>query len=158
MSYKIKEAKLNAKGIKCALIASRFNSIITNRLIEGAMDTLIRHDADEKDIDIYKVPGSFEIPVFALKLAQSKKYDTIICLSAIIRGETPHFDYVAQETTKGIAEVNLKTELPVIYGVITADSMEQAIDRAGGKSGNKGADAAMTAIEMVNLLKDIKKK
>lgn len=156
MKYKIKEAKLDAKGHKFALIASRFNSMVTNRLIEGAMDALLRHHAEEKDIDIYKVPGSFEMPIFALKLAKSKKYDSVVCLGAIVRGETPHFDYVAQETTKGIAEVNLKTEIPVLYGVITADSMEQAIDRAGGKSGNKGAEAATAAIEMVNLLKDVK--
>ncbi len=155
MNYKIKEAKLNAKGIKFAIITSRFNSIITNRLIEGAMDSLIRHNADEKDVDIFKVPGSFEIPIMALKIAKSKKYDAVICLSSIIRGDTPHFDFVAQETTKGIAEVNLKTEMPVLYGVITADTMEQAIDRAGGKSGNKGADAATAAIEMVNLIKQI---
>jgi len=153
MNYQIKEAKLDAKGIKIGIIVSRFNSIITTRLLDGAMDALIRHKADVKDIDIYKVPGAFEVPVFALKLAKTKKYDTIICLSSIIRGETPHFDYIAQETTKGIAEVNLRTEMPVIYGVITADTMEQAIDRAGGKSGNKGADAAMAAIEMVNLMK-----
>ncbi len=155
MNYKIKQGKLDAKDIKCALVASRFNSIITNKLIEGAFDTLVRHNAYEKNIDIFKVPGSFEIPVLALKLAKSKKYDAVICLSSIIRGETPHFDFVAQETTKGIAEINLKTEIPVLYGVITADTMEQAIDRAGGKSGNKGTDAAMAAIEMVDLLKQV---
>ena len=155
MEYTIIEAKLDAKGLKIGIIVARFNSMITNRLLDGAMDALIRHKADEKDISIYKVPGAFEVPVFALKLAKTKKFDAIICLSSIIRGETPHFDYIAQETTKGIAEVNLKTEVPVLYGIITADTMEQAIDRAGGKSGNKGADAAMAAIEMVNLLKKI---
>ena len=155
MNYKINEAKLDAKGIKFGIIVSRFNSIITSRLIDGAMDALIRHKADIKDIDIYKVPGAFEVPIMALKMAKTKKFDAIICLSAIIRGETPHFDYVAQETTKGIAEVNLKTEVPVLYGVITADTMEQAIDRAGGKAGNKGSEAALAAIEMVNLIKKI---
>lgn len=155
MNYKIKEAKLNAENIKFGIIVSRFNSIITTRILDGAVDTLIRHNADEKNIEIFKVPGSFEIPIFALKLAKTKKYDAIICLGAVIRGETPHFDFVAQETTKGIAEVNLKTEVPVIYGIITADTMEQAIDRAGGKAGNKGSDASLAAIEMVNLIKQI---
>ncbi len=149
----IKEGKLNAKGFKFGIVASRFNSIVTNRLIEGAYDALIRHHADDKDIVIYKVPGAFEIPNIALKLAKSNKFDAIICLGAVIRGETPHFDYIAAETTKGIAAVGLQTDLPIVYGVLTTDTMEQAIDRSGGKSGNKGADAAMSAIEIVNLNK-----
>ena len=147
----IKEGKLNAKGLKFGIIASRFNSIVTNRLIEGAYDALIRHHAEDKDISIYKVPGAFEIPHIALKLARSNKFDAIICLGAVIRGETPHFDYIAAETTKGIAAVGLQTDLPVIYGVLTTDTMDQAIDRSGGKAGNKGAEAAMSAIELVNL-------
>ncbi len=150
---KIKEGKLIAKGLKFGIIVSRFNSFITEKLLNGAMDVLLRHEADEKDIDIYKVPGSFEIPILAMRLANSKKYDAIICLGAVIRGETPHFDFVAAETSKGIAEVSIKTGMPVIYGIITADTIEQAIDRAGTKSGNKGADAAVSAIEMANLLK-----
>ena len=155
MDYQVIKAKLDATGIKFGIIVSRFNSIITQKLVDGAMDTLIRHKADEKKIKIYQVPGAWEIPVFALKLAKTKNFDSILCLGSVIRGETPHFDYIAQETTKGIAEVNLKTEIPVTYGVITADTMEQAIDRAGGKAGNKGADAALAAIEMVNLIKQI---
>jgi len=155
MKYDIIEAKLDAKGLKIGIIVSRFNSVITTRLLDGAIDALNRHKADMKNVEIYKVPGAFEVPIFALKLAKSKRYDAIICLSSIIRGETPHFDYIAAETTKGIAEVNLKTEIPVIYGVITADTMEQATDRSGGKSGNKGADAAIAAIEMANLIREI---
>lgn len=153
MGNRIKEGYLNAEGIKFSIVLSRFNSFISNRLLEGALDALIRHNAQENNIEVFKVPGSFEIPVLASKLAKSKKYDTVICLGAIVRGETPHFEYVAAETTKGIAEINLQTEIPVIYGVITADTMDQAMDRAGGKDGNKGAEAAMVAIEMVNLLK-----
>ncbi|MDD5066498.1 MAG: 6,7-dimethyl-8-ribityllumazine synthase [bacterium] len=155
MEYKIKEGILNAENLKFGLIVSRFNSVITNKMLEGAMDALLRHKAGEKNIEIFKVPGSFEIPLLAAKLAKLKKYDAIICLGAIIRGETPHFDFVASETTKGIAEAAMRYEMPVIYGIITADTMEQAIDRAGGKSGNKGAEAAKTAIEMVNLIKEI---
>ena len=153
---KVKEGNLVAKGLKFCIIVSRFNSFITNRMLEGALDALLRHSADERDIDIYKVPGSFEIPALALKLADSNKYDAIICLGAIIRGETPHFDFVASETSKGIAEVSLKSKLPVIYGIITADTVDQAIDRSGTKAGNKGADAAVAAIEMANLFKIIK--
>lgn len=149
----IKEGKLIAKGLKFGIIVSRFNSFITNRMLEGALDALLRHNADEKDIEVYKVPGSFEIPSLALKLAESNRYDAIICLGAVIRGETPHFDFVAAEASKGIAEVSLKSNIPVIYGIITADTVEQAIDRAGTKAGNKGADAAVAAIEMANLYK-----
>lgn len=155
MEYKVKEGNLNAENLKFAVVVSRYNSVVTNKMLEGAMDALVRHKASDRNIEIFKVPGSFEIPILAMKLGKEKKYDAIICLGAIIRGETPHFDFVAAETTKGIAEVSLKSEMPVIYGIITADTMDQAIDRAGGKSGNKGADAAKTAIEMVNLLKEI---
>jgi len=151
----IKEGKLIAKGLKFGIIVSRFNSFITNRMLEGALDALLRHNADEKNIEVYKVPGSFEIPSLALRLAESNKYDAIICLGAVIRGETPHFDFVAAETSKGIAQVSLKSKIPVIYGIITADTVEQAIDRAGTKAGNKGADAAVAAIEMANLYKTL---
>ncbi len=156
MEIKIHEGLLSAKGFKFGIVVSRFNSIITNRLIEGAVDALLRHGCEKNDIDIFKVPGSFEIPLVASKLTQTGKYNAIICLGAVIRGETPHFDFVATETTKGIAQVALKSGVPVTYGIITADTMEQAIDRAGGKAGNKGAEAAISAIEMVNLLNQIK--
>jgi 6,7-dimethyl-8-ribityllumazine synthase len=150
------EGKLIAKDFKFALIVSRFNDFIGRKLMEGALDALSRHEAEEKNIDIVKVPGAFEIPLVAKKLAKSRKYDAIICLGAVIRGTTPHFEYVAAEVSKGIAAVNLETEVPVTFGVLTTDNIEQAIERAGSKSGNKGWDAAMSAIEMVNLLKNIK--
>ncbi|MCG2711006.1 MAG: 6,7-dimethyl-8-ribityllumazine synthase [Candidatus Omnitrophica bacterium] len=149
---KIVEAKLNAQGRKFGILVSRFNDFITKRLAEGAISELKRHQADEKKIDIIWVPGAFEMPCLAQKMAKSKKYDALICLAAIIRGETPHFDFVASETAKGIANISMSTGIPVIFGVITADSLEQAIDRAGTKSGNKGEDAARVAIEMVNLI------
>ena len=146
---------LLGKGLKFALVISRFNEFITKKLLEGAQDALLRHGVSEGDIDIAWVPGSFEIPLVAQKLAQTKKYDAVICLGAVIRGATPHFEYIAAEVSKGIAEVGLETGLPVIYGVITADTLEQAIERAGTKMGNKGFEAAATAIEMANLLKSI---
>ncbi|MCX8022378.1 MAG: 6,7-dimethyl-8-ribityllumazine synthase [Syntrophorhabdaceae bacterium] len=149
----IHEGKLNAKGFKFAIVASRFNSFISDRLLEGAMDALLRHGAEEKDIEIYKVPGAFEIPLTAKLLAKKKTIDAVICLGAVIRGSTQHFHYVASEVSKGIAQVALDFEKPVIFGVITSENIEQAIERAGTKSGNKGYDAAMTAIEMVNLIK-----
>jgi 6,7-dimethyl-8-ribityllumazine synthase len=145
------EGVLDAKNKKYVLVVSRFNEFISNKLADGALDCLIRHGAEEKDISIVWVPGAFEIPVTAAKLAKSEKNDAIICLGAVIRGDTPHFDYVAGEAAKGIAQVSLSTGKPVIYGVITADSIEQAIERAGTKSGNKGWDAALSAIEMSNL-------
>ena len=149
------EGSLLGKGLRFGLVISRFNEFITKRLLEGAQDALRRHGVNEADIDIAWVPGSFEIPLVAKKLAQSKKYDAVICLSAVVRGATPHFEYIATEVTKGIAKVGLETGLPVIYGVITADTLEQAIERAGTKMGNKGFQAAEDAIEMANLLKSI---
>jgi len=152
---KIIEGKIVAKGMKFGIVASRFNDFICGRLIEGSIDALIRAGAEEKDIVIHKVPGSFELPLAAKKLAKNGRYDAIICLGAIIRGATPHFEYISAEVSKGIAMVGLETEVPVVFGVLTTDTIEQAIERAGTKSGNKGADAAMTAIEMVDLFKKI---
>lgn len=149
---KIIEGKLLAENKKFGILVGRFNSFITERLLEGALDILYRHGAKENDITIIRAPGSFEIPLVAQKAAASKKYDAVICLGAVIRGATPHFEYVSAEVSKGIANVSLKTGCPVIFGVLTTDTIEQAVERAGAKSGNKGADAALTAIEMVNLL------
>ena len=149
------EGKLLGEGLKFGLAVSRFNEFVSKKLLEGAQDALLRHGVKEEDIDIAWTPGSFEIPLVAKKLAQTKKYDAIICLAAVIRGGTPHFQYIAAEVTKGIAKVGLDAELPVIYGVITADTLEQAIERAGTKAGNKGFDAAVSAIEMANLVKGI---
>ncbi len=149
------EGMLVGKGLKFGIIVSRFNEFISNKLLEGCRDGLVRHEVAENDIYVAWTPGSFEIPLVALKMAKSKKYDAIICLGAIIRGGTPHFDYVAAEYTKGIAKVSLDTEMPVINGVITADNLEQAIERAGAKMGNKGFAAATSAIEMANLLKGL---
>jgi len=150
------EGKLIAKDFKFALIISRFNDFIVRKLMDGAMDALLRHGAEDKNIALIKVPGAFEIPLVAKKLAKSGKYDAIICLGAVIRGATPHFEYVAAEVSKGIAMVNLETEVPISFGVLTTDNIDQAIERAGSKSGNKGWDAAVSAIEMVNLIKEIK--
>ncbi|MFH1074672.1 MAG: 6,7-dimethyl-8-ribityllumazine synthase [Candidatus Firestonebacteria bacterium] len=152
---KIIEGNLIAKGKKFAIIAGRFNSFITDKLVSGAVDALKRHDADEKDVDVIKVPGSFEIPSVAIKTAKSKKYDAIICVGAIIKGNTPHFDYVASEAAKGVAMASMESGVPVIFGVLTTESIEQAIERAGTKSGNRGADAALAAIEMANLYEKI---
>jgi len=149
------EGILIGKGLKFAVVVSRFNELITNRLLEGAKDALLRHGVDEKDIDVAWTPGCFEIPLIAKKLAQSSEYNAVICLGAIIRGGTPHFEYVASEVNKGIARVNLDTGLPVIQGIITADTLEQAIQRAGTKEGNRGFAAAVSAIEMANLVKAI---
>ena len=148
--------KMLAKGLKFGIVISRFNEFISQKLLDGAMDTLLRHDADEEKIEVVWVPGSFEIPYAASKLANSRKYDAVICLGAVIRGDTPHFDYIAAEVTKGIALTGMKTGIPTIYGVITTDTLEQAIERAGTKAGNKGADAANSAIEMANLFKQLK--
>lgn len=148
------EGKLSAKGFCIGIVVSRFNGFITERLLEGALDALKRHGADEKKIDIYRVPGSFEIPLLAKLLAKKKEIDAVICLGAVIKGATPHFHYVASEVTKGIAQVSLEAEKPMAFGVITSETIEQAIERAGTKSGNKGYDAAMTVVEMLNLLKD----
>ena len=149
------EGVLLGKGLKFGLVVSRFNEFITKKLLEGAQDALLRHGVNQEDIEIAWVPGSFEIPLIAKKLAQTKRYDAVICLGAVVRGGTPHFEYIAAEVSKGIAKVSLDTGLPVIYGVITADTLEQAIERAGTKMGNKGFDAAVTALEMANLLKGI---
>jgi len=149
------EGKIVAKGMRFGVIASRFNDFICGRLIEGALDALVRAGADEKDIRVYKVPGAFELPLAAKKVAKSGSFDAVICLGAVIRGATPHFEYISAEVTKGIAMVGLETEVPVAFGVLTTDTIEQAIERAGTKSGNKGWDAAMTAIEMVDLFRKI---
>ena len=152
---KLYEGVLVGKGLKIALVVSRFNEFVTNKLMEGAEDALLRHEVNQEDIDVAWVPGAFEIPMVALTMAQKKKYDAVICLGAVIRGATPHFEYVASEVTKGIAQVGLSTGVPVTYGLITSDTLEQAIERAGTKSGNKGFDAAVSAIEMANLMKNI---
>ncbi|HPK54142.1 MAG TPA: 6,7-dimethyl-8-ribityllumazine synthase [Smithellaceae bacterium] len=152
---KIAEGKIVAKGMKFGIVASRFNDFISGRLIDGAVDTLLRAGADEKDIAVYKVPGAFELPLTAKKLAKSARFDAIICLGAVIRGATPHFEYISAEVSKGIASVGLEAEIPVVFGVLTTDTIEQAIERAGTKSGNKGADAALSAIEMVDLFRKI---
>ncbi len=149
---KILEANLIAKGKKFALIVSRFNDFITERLVSGAVDALVRSGADDEDISIVKVPGAFEIPMMAKKMAAKGAYDAIICLGAVIRGSTPHFEYVSAEVSKGVAQVGMESEAPVIFGVITTDTIEQAIERAGTKAGNKGWSAAMAAVEMANLI------
>ena len=152
------EGSLVAEGLRFGIVASRFNDLITRRLVSGALDTLARHGAAEEKIEIAWVPGAFELPLAAQRLAESGRYDAVICLAAVIRGATPHFEYVAAEASKGIAQVSLATGLPVIYGVITADTIEQAVERAGTKAGNKGSDAAVSAIEMANLLRELPKK
>ena len=149
------EGMLQGKGLKFGLVASRFNEFFTKKLLEGAQDALLRHGVNEEDIEVAWVPGSFEIPLIALKLAQSKRYDAVICLAAVIRGGTPHWEYIAAEVTKGIARVGLETGLPVLNGIITTDTLEQAIERSGTKAGNKGFEAAVSAIEMANLIKAI---
>jgi len=151
------EAGLNAEGKKFVIIASRFNDFITDRLVSGAVDALVRNGADDKDIDVVKVPGSFEIPLVAKKSADTGRYDAVICLGAVIRGATPHFDYVSAEVSKGVAAVGLESSIPVIFGVITTDNIEQAIERAGTKAGNKGWSAAISAVEMANLIEVLDK-
>ena len=149
------EGMLLGKGLKFGLVASRFNEFISKKLVEGAQDALLRHGVNEGDIEIAWVPGTFEIPLIAKKLAETRRYDAIICLGAVVRGGTPHFEYIAGEVTRGVARVGLETGLPIIYGIITADTLEQAIERAGTKEGNKGFEAAVSAIEMANLVKGI---
>lgn len=151
------QGKLVAKGKKFAIIASRFNDFITDKLVGGAVDALVRCDADIQDIKVIKAPGAFEIPLVAKKIAEKKRYDAIICLGAVIRGATPHFDYVSAEVSKGIASVSLESSAPIIFGVLTTDSIEQAIERAGTKAGNKGWSAAISAVEMANLMDVIDK-
>lgn len=151
----IYEGKLISKDIKIAIVAARFNEFITSKLLSGALDCLNRHDVKNEDIDIAWVPGAFEIPIIASKLAKSGKYDAVLCLGAVIRGNTTHYDYVCNEVSKGIAHISLETEVPVMFGVVTTENIEQAIERAGTKSGNKGYDVALGALEMVNLIKTI---
>ncbi len=151
----IYEGQLDGEGLKIAVIVSRFNSFISGRLLDGAQDCLIRHGVEEEDISVFWVPGAWEIPAVATNLVSSKSFDAVICLGAVIRGETPHFDYVTAENAKGIAQAGMNPSVPVIYGMVTADTVEQAIDRAGTKSGNKGFDAAMTALEMTSLFEQI---
>ena len=150
------EGKLTeAKGMKIGIVAARFNEFIVSKLIEGARDALLRHDVAEDDIDLCWVPGSFEIPVAAKKMAESKKYDALICLCSVIRGSTSHYDYVCAEVSKGVAQVGLSSGLPVMFGILTTDTIQQAIERAGTKAGNKGYDCALGAIEMINMMKKI---
>ncbi len=149
------EGQLIAKGKKFAIVISRFNDFISKRLLEGAVDTLLRHGAKEGEIEAVWVPGAFEIPLAANKIARSKKFDAVICLGTVIKGSTPHFEYVSGEAAKGVAKVSMDSGIPVIFGVITAENLEQAIERAGTKDGNKGRDAAMSAIEMANLIENI---
>ena len=151
----IVEGQLSAKGFRFAIIVSRFNDFICSRLAEGAMDALLRNGADDEKLLLVKVPGAFEIPIVAKRLSQSGHYDAVICLGAVIRGATSHFEYVAAEVSKGIANVALESNIPITFGILTTDNLEQAIERAGSKSGNKGFEAAMVAIEMVNLLKGL---
>ena len=149
------QGRLSAGGFRFALVSSRWNDFLTGRLVEGALDALERLGADEGSVEHFRVPGSFEIPLVAHKLAQSGRFDAVVCLGTVIRGQTPHFEYVAGEVTKGIAQAAMQTGVPVLYGIVTADTLEQAIDRAGVKAGNKGFEAAMSAVEMVNLLKTV---
>jgi 6,7-dimethyl-8-ribityllumazine synthase len=153
---KVFEGQLTAAGLRFAIVVSRFNSFITERLLGGAMDALTRTGADAAQIDTFKVPGAWEIPLVAAELARQHRYDAVICLSAVIRGDTPHFDYVAGEAAKGIAHASAESGVPVAFGVLTTNTLDQAIDRAGGKGGNKGFDAAMTAIEMANLMRTLR--
>jgi 6,7-dimethyl-8-ribityllumazine synthase len=150
------EGRISAEGLSLAIIVSRFNDFISSKLVEGALDALKRHGMDEEKLTLVKVPGAFEIPMTARRLVKTGKYDAVICLGAVIRGATPHFEYVAAEVSKGIASVSLESNIPVTFGVLTTDNLEQAIERAGSKVGNKGWDAAIAAMEMVNLFKEIK--
>jgi len=153
---KIIEGKIIAKGMRFGIVASRFNDFITARLLDGALDALRRHGADEDKITVARVPGSFEIPLVAKRMAASRQYDAVVCLGTVIRGATPHFDYIAGEVAKGVAMAGLETGVPIAFGVLTTDSIEQAVERAGTKAGNKGFDAACAAIEMANLLRELK--
>jgi 6,7-dimethyl-8-ribityllumazine synthase len=154
----IHEGHLNGQGFRFAIAASRWNDFISSRLVDGALDALERLGTDEKLVEVYKVPGAFEIPLLALKLAGSGKFDAVICLGTIIRGQTPHFEYIAKEVASGIAQAGLQTGVPVVFGVVTADTLDQAIDRAGVKLGNKGFEAATTAVELVNLYREVLKR
>ena len=152
---KVIQGELQAKGLRFAVVVSRFNDFITGKLLEGAVDALVRHGAKEEDIDVIKVPGAFEIPLTAKKVASKGSYNALICLGTVIRGATPHFDYVAAEVSKGVATASMETGVPMAFGVLTTDTIEQAVERAGTKSGNKGFDAAMTAIEMAHVFKKL---
>lgn len=158
MAMKVVEGKMIAKKIRIGIVAARFNELIVSKLLSGAMDGLTRHSVDEEDVTLAWVPGAFEIPLVAGKMAKSGDYDAIICLGAVIRGATSHYDYVCSEVTKGIAHVSLQSEIPVMFGVLTTDTIQQALERAGTKSGNKGYDCALSAIEMVNLIREIEKR
>lgn len=149
------EGQFEGSGLKVAIVVSRFNGFVTDKLLSGAVDGLVRHGVAENDISTYRCPGAFEIPAVAKKLVEAKKYDAVICLGAVIRGETPHFDYIAAESAKGVGQLSISSNIPVVYAILTTDTAEQAVDRAGGKAGNKGFDAASAAIEMVNLFKNI---
>ncbi len=155
MQPKTHQGRLNAEGFRFAVVASRWNDFLTSRLVEGAFDALERLGADEGGVELFRVPGSFEIPLLARRLAASGKWDAVICVGTVIRGQTPHFEYIASEVTKGIAQAAMETNIPVVYGIVTADTLEQAIDRAGVKAGNKGFEAAMSAVELVNLYKSV---
>ena len=155
---RVLEGNVVAKGIRVGIVAARFNEFITSKLVGGALDGLKRHDVKEEDIDVAWVPGAFEIPLIASKMAKSKKYDAVICVGAVIRGSTSHYDYVCSEVSKGIANVSLNSDIPVMFGVLTTDNIEQAIERAGTKAGNKGYDCAAGAIEMVNLIHELDKR
>jgi len=155
---RIIEGKLTAKGLRFGIVVSRFNDFICGHLLSGAMDVLVRNGAEDGDIEVFKVPGAFEIPQAAKKVAMSKRFDAVICLGAVIRGATPHFEYIAAEVSKGVAMVGLESEVPVTFGVLTTDNLEQAIERAGAKAGNKGWDAALSAVEMANLYREMKGK
>lgn len=156
MSHKVIEGNLNAKGLKFAILVSRFNSFVTERLVTGALDALSRSGAVAEDIEIVRMPGSWEMPVVAKELVKQKRHDGVICLSAVIRGDTPHFDHIAAEATKGLAQTSLESGVPIAFGILTTNTLEQAIDRAGAKQGNKGFDAALVAVEMANLMKELR--
>jgi len=156
MAHKIIEGNFDAKGLQTVIVVSRFNSFITERLLEGALDALARNGADVDQVQVIRVPGAWEMPIVAAELARQKKYDAVICLGAVIRGDTPHFDYVAGNAASGLAGVSVETGVPISFGILTTNTVEQAVDRAGAKSGNKGFDAAMTAIEMTNLLRKLR--
>ena len=155
MTYKTFEGKLDGAGVRCALVVGRFNNFFTDKLRDGAIDCLVRHGAPVESVSVTYVPGSFEIPPVAARLAKSGRFDAVICLGAIIRGDTPHFEYVAAEAAKGVAQVAMNAPVPVIFGIVTADTLEQAVERSGTKAGNKGWDAAMSALEMISLYKAI---
>ena len=156
MSYNTIEGKLDASGLKFAIVVARFNSFITERLLDGAIDGIVRHGGKAEDVDVVRVPGSWELPLTVAEVAKTKKYDAILCLGAVIRGDTPHFDYVAGEAAKGVGQVAMQTGVPIAFGVLTTNTVEQAVDRAGAKHGNKGFDAATTAIEMANVLRRLR--